>query len=436
MKRKHIYRYVYLLLLWGVLLGVPESAHSQQIDVVGEEADMTRLFGLGPRAKIKLYDNWKKLDIPFDYVNDFIILNITLNGVFPLKFIFDTGAEHTVITKREITDLLGITYIRRFTLLGADMSTELHAYLANGLHFSLETVEAGNQTVLVFEEDYFHFEEYTGVKIQGILGANFFKGYEVMINYQRKVITLYRPGQFNAEKNGFQVLDLEIYRAKPYVVAHLNIQRDTSIPLKFLLDTGASLSMLIYTETDPRLKLPDHFIRSNVGRGLGGFLEGYMGRVHEFTLSDYKLTNVVSSFQDTIVYKDSLLLNQRNGIIGNRILSRFTIVIDYWREKLYIKPNKDYNAEFLYDRSGIAIMVSGPTLNTFTVQDVVPNSPAAEVDIQKGDELKSINHLPISLYELDDLMRMFQKRPGKRIRLVVIRNEKRMKKVFRLRDII
>ena len=56
----------------------------------------------------------KQIEIPFEYVNSFIILNIAFNGSLPLKFIFDTGAEHTILTKREISDLLQVHYDREF----------------------------------------------------------------------------------------------------------------------------------------------------------------------------------------------------------------------------------------------------------------------------------------------------------------------------------
>ena len=41
-----------------------------------------------------------QIDIPFEYTNNFIILTVHFNGLLPLKFIFDTGAEHTILSKR------------------------------------------------------------------------------------------------------------------------------------------------------------------------------------------------------------------------------------------------------------------------------------------------------------------------------------------------
>ncbi len=429
-------RFITIFIFLLVILGLPDATRAQRVRT-GDASDLQKLFSGNPKRQARdMYADWEKASIPFEYINDFIVLNVTVNGLFKLRFIYDTGAEHTILTKREITDLLGVPYIRRFSLLGADMRTELHALLARGLHLSLGTVQAGNQTILVFEEDYFRFEEFTGIKIHGIIGANFFRGYQVRINYQRETLTIYRPDKFKPGNNRYQELDIEVYRSKPYLVANLGIQKNKSLPVKLLLDTGASLSLLLYTETDPDLKPPATVIRSNVGRGLGGYLEGYLGRVNKLAFSDFQMANVITNFQDTLVRKDSVLLNGRNGIMGNKMLRRFDVVIDYWNEKLYLRPNKHYDDAFKYDRSGLSIIATGQSLSTYTIQHVIPDSPADKAGLQKGDLLKTINWIPASLHNLEKINNIFQKKVGKRIRLIIERDGERMKKIFYLEDYI
>ena len=64
-----------------------------------------------------------RVEIPFEYVNNFIIVNIVFNRIFPLKFIFDTGAENTILTRKEITDLLNVDYQRQISIFGSDVQT-------------------------------------------------------------------------------------------------------------------------------------------------------------------------------------------------------------------------------------------------------------------------------------------------------------------------
>ena len=44
----------------------------------------------------------KKVEIPFERQGNFIIVKVTFEGLFPLRFILDTGAEHTILTKKEL----------------------------------------------------------------------------------------------------------------------------------------------------------------------------------------------------------------------------------------------------------------------------------------------------------------------------------------------
>ncbi|MCB0675749.1 MAG: aspartyl protease family protein, partial [Saprospiraceae bacterium] len=98
------------------------------------------------------------VDIPFEYSNGFILIDLVFDRHFPLRFLFDTGAENTILTKKEITDILGIPYQRTFPIIGADMRTELTAHLATGIHLRIGVMELPLQPILVLDEDFFQFE--------------------------------------------------------------------------------------------------------------------------------------------------------------------------------------------------------------------------------------------------------------------------------------
>lgn len=379
----------------------------------------------------------KTLEIPFEYENNFIIIDLVFNGAFPLKFIFDTGAEHTILTKREITDLLAVPYEKRFTIHGADLTTELYAYLARGIDLKMSNIEFTNRSILVLEEDYFQFDQATGANIQGIIGADLFRRFIVQINYQTQKITLHNPAYFEPPKKYYIEHPLEMKRHKPYVYVCTHFQNDTIVHTKLLLDTGASLALLLYTDTHPNLRLPPQVIPSNIGVGLGGFLKGFLGRVNRVDVAGFPFGAVVTNFQniyETVV--DTSYLNNRNGIIGNQLLSRFDLIIDYIHEKLYLQPLPDYDEEFKYDRSGMLLAASGPRLNDFIVYDVIPGSPAYRAQIRPGDVIKGINGLPSAFFTLEDITRKLKGRVGKRIKLRLDRNGKTVKVKFRLREII
>ena len=378
----------------------------------------------------------KKIEIPFERQDNFIILKVLFEGLFPLRFILDTGAEHTILTKKEITNLLRVTYDREITIMGTDMKTEIKAYIARKLRMELTNLTLVKD-ILVLNEDYFKFDEFAGLDIQGIIGAEAFKGHVIKVDYIKQIITVYDPSVFkDSDHRKFEEIPIQIKRSKPYIIVDTQINSDTIIPLKLLIDTGAALALLLHTYSTPGLVMPPQVIKGNIGVGLGGQIEGYMGRLRSISLGSSRLGNVISHFQELYDASDSVNVNQRNGILGGEILSRFTVIIDFMHEKMYFQPNKYFKSSFEYDKSGLILVAGGVELNKFTVYDVIPNSPAFECDILRGDEIVTINRLPARFYTLGTINQKFQGKPGKKIRLVIKRDGKKMSRTLVLKELI
>jgi hypothetical protein len=380
--------------------------------------------------------SFSKVEIPFEYENNLIIVNATFQGIMPLKFIFDTGAEHTIISKKEITDLLRIPYRREFKLIGSDMSSEISAFLISGVQLQISNLLLPNRSMLVLGEDHLNLEQVAGIQIHGILGSDIFKRYVVRIDYQKKLITLYSSDTFNLPKKGFEAIEIEIYKNKPYLKESLWLSPTDSLPVKLLIDTGAALSLLLHADTSPSLSVPENARLGKLAFGLGGFIEGYLGRIQQLDLGRFQLNEVLTNFQDLNENLDTTFLNNRNGIIGNQALNRFEVIIHYQQEKMYLRPTKKYNKAFKFDKSGLIVIATSPTLNKFIIHDILENSPGEEVGLQKGDVIKNLNHLPVSFLSLREINRMLKKKEGKRIRIVVKRGKKRMVFHFKLRKLV
>lgn len=391
---------------------------------------------LGAQPGYEILKDVRKIDIPFEFKNNLILVNVTFNRTFPLKFIFDTGAENTILAKRSITDLLGVNYEREFKVLGSDMKTELTAYLVRGIHLKIGDMVAPDQSLLVLEEDYFNFEELLGIQVHGILGANIFRGLSVKIDYQRQVITLMRGSAQKENYKGFQMLPILIEKNKPYLKTDIRTQNDSIVGVKLLLDTGAMLSLLLNTDSHPGLKAPANAVSGNIGAGLGGFLFGHLGRVSLLNLGDLRCTEVITNFQDLEAGMDTSRLLGRNGIIGNGVLSRFIVIIDYPNEKLYLQPNKHYKEEFNFDKSGLAVIASDILLNKYVVHSVIAGSPADLAGIKSGDVIRRINFSPSGTLSLERINQIFRKKEGTEIKLVIKRNKTKLKFKFKLKKLV
>ena len=392
-------------------------------------------LAIGQYTQYDLFKDKVRVELPFQYLNNFIVVDVTLDNKVPLKFVFDTGAEYTILTKKTISYILGWKYEREFRIMGADLKTELIAYLVRDIILKVGKITIPNSNILVLEDDYFQFDEFTGSHIQGILGADFFKRFVVKINYRSKTISLYNPKFFKPPKD-YKEMKVDILKNKPYVDAAVMIQDTTISKLRLLLDTGASLPLLLHTFTHKGLQIPEHYIKGNIGMGLGGFIDGYMGRLESMKVGPYAFNNLITNYQEYTPDRDTSFLNGRNGLIGNQLLSRFGIIIDYGREKLYLNANKNFYKKIKYDRSGILLLATGLRFTTFVIHEIIPGSPADQAGIKKGDIIKRINGFPSATLSLRGINRRFRKKEGKKMNLIIKRDGVKIKKSFVLRDLL
>jgi len=316
------------------------------------------------------------------------------------------------------------------------MRVKLIAYLVRGIKLEIADLTLANHSMLVLEKDYFHFEEVAGMAIHGILGSDVFRNFIVKIDYKKNQISLFRPKSFKENLKKYEKIPIEIFKHKPYITASTKFENDSILQLKLLLDTGASIPLLLHTNTDPRMVLPNNLIRGNIGMGLGGFLEGAVGRVNELTIGSFELKNVITNFRDLPDDIDTSMLYNRNGILGNQILNRFSVIIDYQKQFLYLKPYKNFDDKFEFDKSGIFVVAGGPKLNTYYIHEIIQDSPAWEAGLRKGDRIKKLKGMPARIFSLRHIGNILSKKEGKKIKMVVFRKGERLKAAFRLRKLI
>lgn len=385
--------------------------------------------------QFNLLQGKKKVTIPFTYVNNFIILDVKIYGIIPLHLIFDTGAEHVIIFKRQYTDLLQVPYDRRIPIVGSDLSRQIYALITRNSVLELQGLPATPYDLLVLEEDYFNLEELIGTPIDGVIGGGFFKNFIIHLDYRKLRMTLYDPAYFEIPQ-GYTVLPIKIKINKPYIDAFASMQDGSVVQVDLLVDTGAGVPLLLHTNSHASLRLPDQFIRGKLGMGLGGYLEGFIGRINKLSLGEIEFPDIITSFQDI---KEDFLDNKdryRNGILGNQLLSRFSVFFDYNRSQMIVRPYSTRQKPFQMDRSGLVVFASGLEFNQFVIKDIIPGSPADEAGIFQDDVIIRMQGLPANFYTLSGINSVLQKKPGKKIRLVLNRNGTSIHKEFHLRDLI
>jgi len=90
----------------------------------------------------------------------------------------------------------------------------------------------------------------------------------------------------------------------------------------------------------------------------------------------------------------------------------------------------------VYDRSGLFLLATGTSLNQFVVESVMNNSPASEAGIMPGDQIIQLGIAPAQILRLQDVLKALQKKPGKKIRRLILRDGVKIRKIVVLRNLI
>lgn len=379
----------------------------------------------------------KQITIPFELVNNLIVVPVSMNGL-ELKFIVDTGVRYTILVDKVYSDLVQLEYHRKINLMGADRSQVMSAFVAPNVSMAISELFNPHETLLVLEEDFLQFKEMFGADIQGIIGYELFRHFVVKVDYGRQVLTLYRHDAFDEPRRGYATYPIELHESKPYITTQLRVAgEDAPTTVTLLLDSGASFDLLVNTASRPDLHFPARTINGDLGRGLGGHLEGRIGRAASLSLGDeMAFEEVIAFYQADSQYQNLPEMQRRNGIIGAGILRRFTVIYDYRNGQLHLRKGQAYNEPFVFNRSGIVLASSEENQAYYLVDEIVPGSPADEAGLQPGDAIVAVNGMYGESLTRTYLKAKFKARNGTRIRAKVMRNGEPMAVKFRLRDLI
>jgi hypothetical protein len=384
------------------------------------------LHSFGQGAGYALLNGEDFLKLKFRPVHGFLVLDVYYGGLIPLHFIFDTGAQNTIFFSKETAEMLPIQYDRVVQLVGADLNDDIKAYIARRVYLKIGDSPIVEKDIVVLESDRMKLQEAIGENIHGIIGSDFIKGLIVEINYQNNEIILFSNNKFNHKRlKGFDSIGADFIQGKIFLDSYmLNEERDT-VDLKLLLDSGAGISTLFHNNTSEKIKIPAHYISGNLGKGISGDVTGLIGRIKELGINKFKFPNLIGYYQnfDRRFY-DTLKFASRNGLIGNIILSRFTVIIDYVKEEVYLKPNRDYNKKIEYDKSGLVLLAQGPKLDQIIVHEVLPNTPAELAGIRPGDRVSSLHWYRYRISNLDYISKQLSRKINTKIKIRCVREGK------------
>ena len=238
----------------------------------------------------------------------------------------------------------------------------------------------------------FHVNDYDiltsvyGEKIDGIIGYSFFSRYIVAINYDSLKVSVYSLGSFRYPRGSYVFRPL--IPNLPICSAQTG-DATAKINGRFYFDTGAGLCALFSSDFTSDSSLLDPARRQYLtqAQGLGGKATMRLTTMRELKLGPYRFHKVpIYIFDDT--YNVTSYPNL-GGLIGNDILRRFNVVLNYDRRYFCLTPNSHYHDLFDYSYSGLSIYWEDDGM--IRVGDVMAGSPAEKAGLQVDDILIAVN---------------------------------------------
>ena len=383
-----------------------------------------------------IFDNPKKKSITLDFKtsSNLIILPVAINNSDTLNFILDTGVSHPIITELPFVNKLSLNFLQPLHIKGLGEGETLTAFRSGNNVISMQGVVAYDQEIhMVINED-FQISEILGIPVHGMIGFNLFKDYVVKIDYESHKITLIKPENFSyKERNKDIVLPLIFEQNKPFVKTSIVTDKNQDVPVKLLVDTGASDALWLSTNSDDRISLPDNHIETYLGRGLGGDLFGKKGRIGAIWVGPLVLYEPIVAFPENDVVDQLMLKNDRNGTLGAEILRRFHVTMDYPNKRLILRPNSKLKEEFNYNMSGLEVTNPMPGIPIFLINNIRKDSPAYYAGIQENDQIIALNNNNHKTLTLNDINLLFQSHEDKKIKMTVLRDGEEIKTEFFLK---
>ena len=314
--------------------------------------------------------------IPFTQLTGgIIILHATLDDFKDsLNFVLDTGSGgisldsstcdyyklKLVPSDRIVRGIAGMKYVS----FANDHSLHLLGLTVNNLDFHVNNYE-------ILSSAY-------GMPIDGIVGYSFFRRYLVYIDYDNQEIKVYTPGMYKYPKGGYLLKPQ--FSTLPMQMA--GVRDNRTIMGKFYFDTGAGLCLLMNDDfaNDSAVFRKKRKMYATQAEGLGGKTDVQLSVVRELKIGPYRFHNVPAYvFSDEYNVTNYPVLG---GLIGNDILRRFNVLLNYPQQEIYIKPNKHYLDSFDYSYTGLGFyLING----AITVTDIIKGSPAEKAGFQFGD---------------------------------------------------
>ena len=361
---------------------------------------------------------------PFRLLTGGIITLKARIGNFPdtLTFVLDTGSGGISLDSSTADYLKVPTRLSDRTIRG--IAGVRRVYFSYGQTLHLPNLSVENLDFHI--NDYDVLTSAYGEKIDGIIGLSFLSRYILKVDYDSLAISVYSKGTIKYPRGGFLLKPL----INTIPIFHANIKDNRLLNSRFYFDTGAGMCLLLSADfvSDSNFVKPKRKWYATQAEGLGGKAPMKQGVIKQIQLGPYKFKNV-----PTYIFDDAYNVTQYpalGGLIGNDLLRRFNLIINYERKDIYMIPNSHYKEQFDYSYTGLGMYVVDGEIQ---VVDIMPESPAEQAGFKPGDVIMGVaNNFSNNIQTYKNLMQT----PGEKLKILVLRKDGPYQLTLKVKNIL
>lgn len=232
--------------------------------------------------------------------------------------------------------------------------------------------------------DYRLLSSIYGVQIDGVIGYAFFSKYIIHLDHEKNLMGIFSIGSHTYPKKG------KLLKIGEGNIPLYNIETSDKKTTKhhFFFDSGAGLALLLnsaYSSDSSVFSIQKKFFTTRA-EGVGGKKQMQLTTIKRMSFGPFIFNNV-----PTYVFNDEYNVTgypKQGGLVGNEILRRFNLILNYGDHVFHVVPNMHFNDPFEYGYSGFSMLLNAEDL---VVEDVIADSPAFISGIQTGDVIIGIN---------------------------------------------
>lgn len=272
--------------------------------------------------------------VPFTMEKNTIFIYCKVNEKDSIKFLFDTGANGSVINSS--AKKLDLKIDGQSQNQGSNGVNTVEESSGNRVAFG--TIERTNVSLTLIPFGTTDFD--------GVFGTDLMKGNIVEIDYTKKEIRFFQEGDKGIDFSGYEKRKLHMVDNYPAVESKL-IVNGVKIYGIFGLDSGADDVLTIASPFAKKKKLENKM--KKIG---ASFFQGSDGSEYEMPIvlcpaiefSGKFLYNIPIALSNSVDGIDAT--KKMAGFYGNNFLKRFNTIIDFKHELIYFKLNDQLYSPF------------------------------------------------------------------------------------------